>query len=206
MATVRCRTLCGGTLRIFLAGATGVIGLRLVPLLVDAGHEVTGMTRSPGRTASLVDAGATAVVCDIFERQALVEAVERSQAELVMHQATDLPDDASRIGEFAASHNRVRTEGTENLITAAMSAGVHHFLAQSVAWELPGDRGAAVIDLERMVLAYPGVVIRYGQFYGPDTYYPTEPPLPPRIQIDEAARRTVEVLDADPGVVTLVDA
>lgn len=182
-----------------------MIGSRLVPLLVDAGHEVTGMTRSPDKVTSLTDAGARPVVCNIFDLEALIEAVGRSRAELVMHQVTDLPDDVTRIDDFATSHNRVRREGTQNLITASAAAGVVRFCAQSVAWELDGDRGAAAADLEEMALEYPGVVIRYGQFYGPGTYYPEERPSPPRIQIDEAARRTLTTLDADPGIVTIVE-
>jgi len=191
--------------RVFLAGATGVIGLRLVPLLVEAGHHVTGMTRSPAKVGLLTSAGAEAVVCDVFDTGALDLAVARSGPDLVMHQLTDLPDDATRIEEFSSSHNRTRREGTRNLVAAAHSAGVGRFCAQSVAWVLPGEGGAAVTDLETTVLAYPGVVLRYGQFYGPGTYHPRTPPPAPRVHIDEAARRTLAALDTGPGVVTIVD-
>lgn len=192
-------------MRIFLAGATGVIGSRLVSLLVEEGHEVTGMTRSSHKVASLADVGANPVVCDVFDVGALHVAVAGSRAEVVIHQLTDLPDDITRIAAFTESHNRIRREGTRNLIAASRAAGVGRFVAQSVAWELGGERGAAVSDLEEMVLAYPGVVVRYGQFYGPGTYYPEAPPPPPRLHIDAAALRTLTTIDANPGVVTIVE-
>lgn len=192
-------------MRVFLAGATGVIGSRLVPLLVDAGHDVTGMARSREKAASLGSAGAEPVVCDIFDAGALTEAVVGSEAHTVIHFVTDLPDDFSRIDDFQASNNRVRRVGTKNLIDACSAAGVDHLIGQSVAWELAGDSGAAVADLEDMVLAYPGVAIRYGHFYGPGTYYPEEAPPPPRIHLDEAARRTLTMLEADPGIVTFAE-
>lgn len=78
-------------------------------------------------------------------------------------------------------------------------------MAQSIAWEQPGDRGAATRNYERSVLDAGGVVIRYGQLYGPDTYYSTDPPPPPRIHIDEAARRTVTILDTPSGIVELAE-
>lgn len=79
------------------------------------------------------------------------------------------------------------------------------FLAQSVAWRLPGNGGAAVEELERSVLEADGVVLRYGQLYGPGTYYEQAPPLPPRVHIDEAARRTLEALAAPSGVLEIVE-
>ena len=99
----------------------------------------------------------------------------------------------------------MRREGTANLLAAARAAGASRFLAQSVAWELSGASGAAVEELERATLDVGGVVLRYGQFYGPGTYHEDEPPTPPRIQIDEAARRTVAALEAPSGIVELVD-
>ena len=125
--------------------------------------------------------------------------------ELVMHQLTDLPDDAARIREAGGANARIRREGTRNLLAAAAEAGAERFLAQSVAWTLPGDGGAAVEEMELMVLAAGGVVLRYGQFYGPGTYHPTKPPPPPRVQLDTAAARTVALLDATTGIVTITD-
>jgi hypothetical protein len=79
-------------------------------------------------------------------------------------------------------------------------------IAQSVAWTLPGAAGAAVASLERQVLDYPGIVVRYGQFYGPGTYHVDSPPPEPRIQIDAATEQTVELLSIlPPAVVTIVD-
>jgi len=191
--------------RVFLAGATGVIGSQLVPLLVDAGHHVTGMTRSPGKAVSLAAAGVDPVVCDVFDVPTLFAAVGEAHPDLVMHQLTDLPDDWSDFDEHAAAHNRIRREGTHKLVAAARAAGAERFFAQSVAFEVPGEGGTAVADLEAAVLAYPGVVLRYGQFFGPGTYHPEQAPPPPRIHIAEAARRTVAVLSAAPGIVSIME-
>jgi nucleoside-diphosphate-sugar epimerase len=192
-------------MRIFLAGASGVIGVRLLPLLVSAGHVVAGMTRSPGKAAELEGLGAEPVVCDVYDLETLRAAVVGFEPDAVMHQLTDLPDDVSKIPEFEERNDRIRREGTRNLLAAAAAAGVERFHAQSIAWELPGERGAANRAFERTVLDAGGVVIRYGQLYGPGTYYETEPPPPPRIAIDKAARRTVPLLDTASGVVELVD-
>ena len=192
-------------MRIFLAGASGVIGVRLIPLLVRDGHEVAGMTRSPGKTAALRELGAEPVVCDVFDAGALAKAVTAFGPELVMHQLTDLPDQVERIREFAAGNNRIRTEGTRNLLAAAAQAGATRFLAQSIAW-IPPAGGEAVAEHERLVLAAGGVVIRYGTFYGPGTYSGADRvPPPPRIQVDEAARRTVALLTAPSGVVVVTE-
>jgi nucleoside-diphosphate-sugar epimerase len=192
-------------MRIFLAGASGVIGVRLLPLLANSGHAVAGMTRSPGKASELEALGAEAVVCDVYDARALRAAVVQFEPDAVMHQLTDLPDDASKIPEFGERNDRIRREGTENLLAAAAAAKVERFYAQSIAWELPGERGAANRAFERTVLDAGGVVIRYGQLYGPGTYYETEPPPPPRIEVDEAARRTMPVLDSNSGVVELVE-
>ena len=192
-------------MRVFLAGASGVIGVRLVPLLVSDGHEVAGMTRSPGKAAALRELGAEPVVCDVFDAGALAQAVTAFGPELVMHQLTDLPDQAGQIPEFAARNNRIRTEGTRNLLAAAAQAGATRFLAQSIAWTPPSG-GEAVAEHERLVLAAGGVVIRYGIFYGPGTYSGSDRvPPPPRIQVDEAARRTVALLTAPSGVVVVTE-
>ena len=192
-------------MRVFLAGASGVIGVRLIPLLVRDGHEVAGMTRSPGKAAALRELGAEPVVCDVFDAGALAQAVTAFGPELVMHQLTDLPDQAGQIPEFAARNNRIRTEGTRNLLAAAAQAGATRFLAQSIAWTPPSG-GEAVAEHERLVLAAGGVVLRYGVFYGPGTYSGADRvPPPPRIQVDEAARRTVALLTAPSGVVVVTD-
>lgn len=144
----------------FLAGASGVLGLRLVPLLVAAGHQVTGTTRSAGRAEGLRRLGAEPVVVDVYDRPALVDAVVAARPELVMHQLSDLPDQPSGSAEVAAANARIRREGTGNLLAAARAAGAARFLAQSLAWPLDGEAGAAVAELERSVLAAGGVVLR----------------------------------------------
>jgi nucleoside-diphosphate-sugar epimerase len=192
-------------MRIFLAGASGVIGIRLIPLLVADGHEVAGMTRSPEKVQPLRTLGAEPLVCDVFDPRGLTEAVNAFAPDLMMHQLTDLPDQVDRIAEFAERNNRIRTEGTRNLLAAARDAGTTRFLAQSIAW-VPPAGGEAVAEHERLVLDAGGVVVRYGTFYGPGTYSGSERiPPPPRIHVDEAARMTVQLLDAPSGVVTLAE-
>jgi nucleoside-diphosphate-sugar epimerase len=190
--------------RIFLAGASGVIGVQLVPLLVDAGHEVLGMTRTPSKLDLVRELGAEPVLCDVFDRDALISAVDAAAAEMVMHQLTDLPDEVDQIPVFAPRNNRIRTEGTQNLLDAAQAAGVERFLAQSIAWDPPAG-GEAVKAHERIVLDFGGVVLRYGTLYGPGTYHEHDVPSPPRIHVERAARRTVELLDARTGVVVVTE-
>jgi nucleoside-diphosphate-sugar epimerase len=190
-------------MRIFVAGATGVIGIRLLPLLVEAGHVVAGMTRTPAKTEILASLGAESVVGDVYDVRALTDAVVAFAPDAVMHQVTDLPDDVRLIGQGAAANARIRREGTRNLLAAARAAGTTRFFAQSVAWEIPGEGGAAAAQLERMVLEAGGVVLRYGRFYGSGTYYETALPPPPRVAVDRAARRTLEALDAETGIVTI---
>jgi nucleoside-diphosphate-sugar epimerase len=192
-------------MRVFLAGATGVIGVRLTPLLIEEGHAVAGMTRTPGKASELRELGAQPVVCDVFDFEALRGAVAAFDPEMVLHQLTDLPDDVSQIGDYGERNDRIRQEGTRNLLVAAADAGVTRFLAQSIAWKLPGRRGENTAAFEQLVLDAGGVVIRYGQLYGPQTYYPDTPPPPPRIHVDEAARATVGLLDADSGIVEVVE-
>lgn len=192
-------------MRIFVAGATGVIGVRLVPLLVVAGHTVAGMTRTAAKADSLRALGAEPVVCDVYDLEALTEAVVFFAPAAVLHELTDLPDDPRLIPQLAGATSRIRREGTRNLLAAARAASARRFLAQSVAWSLPGEGAAAVRDLETAVLEAGGVVLRYGQLYGEGTYYQDTLPAPPRVHVDEAARRTVEALGAPPGIVTVVD-
>jgi nucleoside-diphosphate-sugar epimerase len=182
-----------------------VIGVRLLPLLVAAGHEVAGMTRSPGKLDGLKALGAEPILCDVYDPDELRAAVVRFRPDAVMHQLTDLPDDAANLPESGARNDRMRREGTRNLLAAALSAGSERILAQSIAWEQPGDRGVTTREFENSVLNVGGVVIRYGQLYGSGTYYETEKPSPPRIQIDEAARRTVPILAAPSGIVEVVE-
>jgi uncharacterized protein YbjT (DUF2867 family) len=194
----------GRPLRVFLAGATGVIGIRLLPLLVADGHTVAAMTRSPEKTGRLRALGAEPVVCDVFDAAALTDAVAAFAPDAVLHQLTDLPDHVDQLPEYAARNDRIRTEGTRNLVSAARAAGARHFLAQSIAWR-PAGRGQAVDEHERLVLEAGGVVVRYGQLYGPGTFYPDRLPPPPRIHVDAAARATPPLILAPTGVVIVAE-
>jgi nucleoside-diphosphate-sugar epimerase len=192
-------------MRIFVAGASGVIGSRVVPLLVARGDVVAGMTRSSEKASMLRDLGAEPVVCDVYDADALASAVAAFEPELVMHQLTDLPDDIRRLALYVKRNNRIRTEGTRNLVAAARATGATRMLAQSIAFTPPGA-GRAVAEHERMVLDFGGVVLRYGWLYGPGTYSDQGRLVPqPRIHVDEAARRTVDYLDAPPGVVVVAE-
>ncbi|MEU8173245.1 NAD-dependent epimerase/dehydratase family protein [Microbispora hainanensis] len=193
-------------MRIFLAGASGVIGQRLIPRLVKAGHVVGGMTRSPGKTELLARLGAEPILCDVFDRDALVKAVRDFAPDVILNELTDLPDEAEKLDEHVELNARIRTEGNQNLIEAARQSGSPKIFAQTVAWRLPaGPDADAVAELERSVLAEGGVVLSYGQFYGPGTYNEQQIPAEPRVQIDHAADRTVELLDAPSGVVVITD-
>ena len=188
-------------MRMFVAGASGVIGRNLVPLLVAEGHQVAGMTRTPDKAELLRRLGAEPVVCDVYDLDALLDLVVAFEPDLVMHQLTDLPDDAGRVRELAAATERIRREGTTNLLAAARAAGASRVLAQSIAWDPPGDGAPAKAALESAVLDVGGVVVRYGQFYGPGTYFEDRLPRdPPRIEVAEAARRTLLLLEAESGI------
>lgn len=191
--------------RTFLAGATGVIGIRLLPLLIAEGHTVAAMTRSDAKRETLTEAGAQPVVCDVYDADALRDAVVAFAPDIVLHQLTDLPDRAEDIPQFAERNARIRTEGTRNLLDAATAAGARHFLAQSIAWT-PSGGAASLEEHEGAVLAFGGVVVKYGQLYGPDTYYESTLPTHPRIHVDDAAQRTVPLIAAPSGVVVLADA
>ena len=193
-------------MRIFLAGASGVLGRRLVPRLVRAGHDVGGLTRSAGPAEGLRHLGAEPIRCDVFDRETLLRVVREFKPDLILNELTDLPDDVTQVAEYRERNARIRTEGNRNLLEAARRSGAPRYLAQSVAWPLPDGPGAlAVADLEQSVLAAGGVVLSYGQFYGPGTFYEDAPPAEPRVQIDRAAERTVEALDEPSGVVRIVD-
>jgi uncharacterized protein YbjT (DUF2867 family) len=186
---------------VFVAGASGVLGVRLVPLLVGAGHLVAGLTRTPAKADRLAALGAEPFVANALDRDALMSAVRAFSPDVVMHELTDLPDDAAEIPERSAAHAHLLRVGTRNLVDAAGDA---HVVAQSIAWDAGGDTTRAYADLEATVLAAGGAVMRFGQFYGPGTYYESELPPEPRIQIDTAARRAFEAIDAE-GVVIAVD-
>jgi nucleoside-diphosphate-sugar epimerase len=196
--------------RIFVAGASGAIGRPLTALLVAAGHEVTGTTRSPEKAPTLEALGAKAAIVDAYDAFALTAAVKAASPEIVIHQLTDLPPgvDPARMAEFAARNAHLRREGTANLVKAALMAGARRLIAQSIAWAYapgplphredgPLDRKAeglravsirGVIALEEAVLSAPleGIVLRYGRLYGPGTG--VERALPPSVHVEAAAR------------------
>jgi hypothetical protein len=122
--------------RIFLAGAGGAIGRRLTPLLISAGHAVTGTTRSAEKADDLKAAGIEPVVVDVFDQDALRDAVVRARPDVVIHQLTDLPQviDPAQLAGWLARNARLRIEGTANLIAAALAAGARRLIAQSIAF------------------------------------------------------------------------
>lgn len=182
-------------MRIFVAGATGAAGRPLLPRLVQAGHLVAGMTRSPQRAAAIRAAGADPIVCDVFDYPRLAWAIAEARPDVVIHQLTDLPPafDAKRLAAQYGANNRIRIEGTKNLLAAAREARVRRFVVQSLAtWYAPGPglkteedplwldapepvAGGvrAVQAMEAAVLGsgLQAVVLRYGSFYGPGTWY-----------------------------------
>jgi nucleoside-diphosphate-sugar epimerase len=189
--------------KVFVAGATGLVGKRLVPLLIEAGYDVVGMTRSPDRTASLKIAGATPVVVDVFDAPRLMATLADVRPAIVVHQLTDLPDrlDPAEMPAALVRNARIRREGTRNLAAAAAAAGIRRFIAQSIAWVYaPGPephgeddpldpKAESVAALESETLGSPsfaGVVLRYGRFYGPETGTDT-PPADGPLHVDAAA-------------------
>jgi nucleoside-diphosphate-sugar epimerase len=183
-------------MRVFVAGATGVIGKQLVPRLVEAGHEVHGMTRSESKQAMLRELGAVPVVADALDPDQVAEAVGRARPEVIVHQLTAIGAvDMRHFDRDFALTNRLRTEGTDHLLSAGQAVGVRRFVAQGVggygAYARTGgpvkteedpldptparemrETLAAIRHLEEAVLGArwtEGLVLRYGVFYGPGT-------------------------------------
>jgi nucleoside-diphosphate-sugar epimerase len=181
-------------MRVFVAGAAGAIGRRLVPQLVAAGHSVVATTRSTGKAKQLENLGAEPVVVDGLDAAAVGAAVAKAEPDAIVHQMTALSGsiDLRHFDRTFEVTNQLRTTGTDNLLAAALATGVRRFIAQSfTGWPNQRSGGAvksesdpldphppkqqrrtldAIRYLERAVTAAPleGVVLRYGSFYGPD--------------------------------------
>jgi nucleoside-diphosphate-sugar epimerase len=207
--------------RIFVAGAGGVIGRRLLPLLRQSGYEVFGTTRSPVRAAELERTGVTPVIVDAYDRQALVRAVGGISPGVIIHQLTDLSGGFApeRIKDTLARNARLRTEATSNLVAAAHAASARRLIAQSIVWVYtpgpephgedepidPAQHG--VLALESAVLgARPieGVVLRYGWFYGPGANQ--KPAGSPGLHVDAAAQAAVLAIErGGPGAYNIAE-
>ncbi len=187
-------------MRVFVAGATGVIGRSLVPKLVAAGHEVTGMTRSESKTPALREAGAEPVIADAFDRERLREVIAASSPEVVVNELTDMPRAVNprKLREQFARHDRLRSEGVVNLVDAARDAGARRVVAQSIASvyapratavkqeddplyldaPFPWRRSIEAVQvLEQTVTGQEGlegVILRYGYLYGPGTWFASD--------------------------------
>lgn len=181
------------------------MGTRLVPLLVAAGHEVTATTRTPSKVDLVQRLGAIAVVCDVLDADAIVAAVTAARPDAIVHQLTDLPDDPADIPRTRDAHARIREDGTDNLLAAAAAVGVTRVVVQSIAWMIDGAIPPSVVHLERRTRAAGGVVLRYGQWYGPGTYHQGSPPPEPCVHIDAAAQATLDALDLAPGTYVVTD-
>jgi nucleoside-diphosphate-sugar epimerase len=184
-------------MRVFVAGATGLIGSRLVRLLLEGGHEVGALARSDAKAESLQELGADVMVADVFDAELLRGAMVACEPEVVMHLLTALPDELA--AEDAAAHfaenDRMRVDGTRALVDAADAVGAARVIAQSIAFayapvdgwvkdesaplflDAPSPWGSSVgtvAELERQVLearGMDGVVLRYGTLYGPGTWH-----------------------------------
>jgi len=183
-------------MRVFVAGATGVLGRNLVPRLVAAGHAVVGMTHKAANLAAVEAMGATAVMADALDADQVADAVARARPEVIVHELTSIGTvDLRHLDRSFAVTNRLRTRGTDHLLSAGQAVGVRRFVAQGVAGfgayartggpvkteQDPLDpappRGmresaAAIRHLENAVLSADptaGIVLRYGAFYGPGT-------------------------------------
>jgi nucleoside-diphosphate-sugar epimerase len=183
-------------MKLFVAGATGALGRQLVPQLVERGHEVVGMTRSPDKAALIEEQGATAAIADGLDPEAVAQAVAAAEPEVIVHEMTALSGslDLRHIDRTFARTNRLRTQGTDHLLSAGRAVGIRRFVVQSFAgWPFariggpvkteedpldpsPPKEIRATLDAIRHLEAAvagadwtEGVVLRYGGFYGPGT-------------------------------------
>lgn len=190
-------------MKIFLAGGTGAVGRQLTPMLVEAGHEITAITRSDEHAAWIRKLGAKSVICDALDRPALIDAVVKSEPNAIINQLTEIPKDLDpkRVREQFYRTNRLRTEATQTLIEAAESIEVSRFVNQSVAFfyrpvreelateeellfvDAPKEYKDIIIAVNRMehivqdAVSVNPIVLRYGFFYGPGTTYAADTPF-----------------------------
>jgi nucleoside-diphosphate-sugar epimerase len=215
-------------MKIFCAGATGAIGRRQTPLLLAAGHTVTGMTRTPEGARLLEAAGVAAVVVDVFDADALKRVVTEARPDIVIHQLTDLPRvlDEAQLAASYPRNARIRSEGTRNLIAAAKAASARRFIVQSIAFGYaPGPephaetdplnladgprlvtvRGAADMEEQVLTSGMEAIVLRYGLLYGPGTWS-EGPARKPALHVDAAAQAALlAVTRGRPGVYNIAD-
>jgi len=215
-------------MNVFLAGAAGAIGRRLVPLLLGAGYRVTGTTRSGETAAELRSRGVIPAVVDVYDAAALREAVVQARPDAVIHQLTDLPKVLDPDRKSFAANSRLRIEGTPNLVAAARAAGARRLIAQSIAFAYAagpephdetdplaaaeGDTPSAVAArgvraLEEAVLGsgLEGIVLRYGRLYGPGTWNATSSG-PGALHVDAAAHAALLALTGGkPGAYNIAE-
>jgi nucleoside-diphosphate-sugar epimerase len=217
-------------MKVFLAGASGVIGRRLCVLLRKAGHDVVGTTRSETKAAALQTLGVTPAVVDAFDLARLKLAVYGAQPDVIIHQLTDLPQDSDpkKIQAALEGNARLRVEGTRNLVEAAQASGVRRLIAQSVAFAYaPGSTPHAETDpldlaaegvrrrtvegvaaLEQAVTqtrGIDGLVLRYGRLYGPGTWTEKAQGAAP-LHVDAAAQAALLALTRGaPGIYNVAE-
>jgi nucleoside-diphosphate-sugar epimerase len=199
-------------MNVFVAGGSGTIGIPLVRALVAANHQVTALTRSMSKRDELHALGASVAVADALNREALIAAVEAAHPTHIIHQLTALPKEGPRRPRDLDATNRLRIDGTRNLLEAAVHAGARRFVVGSfallsargpVATEPDNDAAAAVRSMERQVLeatergSIEGVILRYGMFYGLET------PSTVRM-IDMVRKRRLPVVRGDAGQLPLI--
>jgi len=236
-------------MRIFVAGATGAIGRPLIAQLHSVGHDVVALTRTPEKARILAEQGVEPAIADVFDADAVKAAVIRAQPEVVIEQLTSLPKTYTPETMQAAAqlNDRIRLEGGANVLAAAQAAGVRRYIRQSIAfWAIPGtgladeetplalETSPAVADgtrtlneIEHPLLGNPtleGIVLRYGFFYGPGTWYATDGDVAEQVRqqqfpivgngegvwswvhVEDAALATVAAADrGNPGIYLIAD-
>lgn len=236
-------------MRIFIAGATGAIGRPLIAQLLAKGHDVVALTRSSEKAQTLAEQGVEPAIVDVFDADAVKAAVTRAQPEVVIEQLTFMPKtythESMRVA--AALNTHIRREGGANVLAAAQAVGVRRYLRQSIAfWAVPGpgladEKTFLVFDaspaieadshivtaIEHRLLETPnleGIVLRYGFFYGPGTWFAPDGDVAEQVRqqqfpivgnsesvwswlhIEDAAEATVTAVErGNPGIYLITD-